>query len=47
MGAQLSPLGNDSLLLEIGNVRYELRVDAAGRLLGGRIPAQGVVVERR
>src|SRR5688500_1435462 len=45
--AQLSPLGNDSLLLEIGNVRYELRVDAAGRLLGGRIPVQGVVVERR
>jgi hypothetical protein len=47
VAAQLSPLGSDSLLLEIGNVRYELRVDAAGRLLGGRIPVQGVVVERR
>ncbi len=47
VGAQLSPVGSDSLLLEIGTVRYELRVDAAGRLLGGRIPVQGVVVERR
>ena len=47
VSAQLSPLGSDSLLLDIGNVRYELRVDAAGRVLGARIPVQGVVVERR
>ena len=47
VSAQLSPLGSDSLLLEIGTVRYELRVDAAGRLLGARIPVQGVMIERR
>ncbi len=47
VSAQFSPLGSDSLLLEIGDVRYELRMDAAGRLLGARIPAQGVVIERR
>jgi hypothetical protein len=46
-GATLSPLGSDSLLLDIGNVRYHLRVDAEGRLMGGRIPAQNVVAERQ
>lgn len=45
--AQLSPLGNDSLKLEIGDVRFHLKVDGAGRLLGGRIPAQDVVAERQ
>ena len=44
--AQLSPLGNDSLKLEIGDVRFHLKVDGDGRLLGGRIPAQDVVAER-
>jgi hypothetical protein len=45
--AKLSPIGSDSLKLDIGDVRYHLRVDSAGRVLGGRIPAQDVVVERR
>ena len=45
--ARLSPLGSDSLLLEIGSVRYHLLVDAEGRVMGGRIPAQNVVVDRR
>ncbi len=45
--ARLSPLGTDSLTLDIGSVQYHLRVDPAGRLLGGRIPAQEVVAERR
>lgn len=45
--AKLSPLGADSLRLDIGNVEYHLRVDRAGRLLGARIPVQEVVVERR
>jgi hypothetical protein len=45
--AMLSPLGTDSLTLDIGSVQYHLRVDPAGRLLGGRIPAQEVVAERR
>lgn len=45
--ARLSPLGSDSLKLDIGDIRYHLRVDGSGRLLGGRIPVQDVVVERR
>ena len=45
--ASLSPLGTDSLTLDIGGVQYRLRVDPAGRVLGGRIPAQDVVVERQ
>lgn len=45
--AKLSPLGSDSLKLDIGDIRYHLRVDQSGRLLGGRIPVQDVVVERR
>jgi hypothetical protein len=47
VSAKLSPLGSDSLLLEIGSVRYHLLVDPEGRLMGGRIPAQDVVVDRR
>lgn len=47
VSATLSPLGSDSLQLDIGNVRYHLLVDADGRLMGGRIPAQNVVAERR
>lgn len=47
VSAKLSPLDSDSLLLEIGSVRYHLLVDADGRLMGGRIPAQNVEVNRR
>jgi hypothetical protein len=47
VSAKLSPLAADSLLLEIGSVRYHLLVDADGRLMGGRIPAQNVVVDRQ
>jgi len=47
VSAKLAPLGSDSLLLEIGSVRYHLLVDAEGRVMGGRIPAQNVVVDRR
>jgi non-ribosomal peptide synthetase component E (peptide arylation enzyme) len=45
--AKISPLGTDSLNLDLGDVEFHLRVDAAGRVLGGRIPKQNVVVERR
>ena len=45
--AKLSPLGRDSLRLDIGNVEYHLRVDRAGRLVGATIPAQDLVAERR
>jgi hypothetical protein len=43
---RVSALGADSVSLAIGTVEYHLRLDPAGRLLGGRIPAQDVVVER-
>jgi hypothetical protein len=45
--ARISPLGSDSLKLDIGDVRFHLRVDRDGKVLGGRIPSQNVVAERR
>jgi hypothetical protein len=47
VSAKVSPLGADSLALDIGKVEYHLRVDPAGRVLGGRIPAQDLVAERQ
>jgi len=44
--ATVSRSAGDSLTLDIGDVRYHLRVDQAGRVLGGSIPVQNVVVER-
>ena len=46
LDAKLSPIGSDSLALAIGSVEFRLRVDQKGRVLGGRIPAQQVVVDR-
>lgn len=45
--ARITPLGSDSLTLDIGDIRYQLRVDRQGRILGGGIPVQDVVVDRR
>jgi hypothetical protein len=45
--ARISPLGADSLRLDIGDTRIHLLIDRDGRLLGGRIPGQDVVVERK
>jgi hypothetical protein len=45
--ARLLPLAADSVRLDIGNIEYHLRVDSDNRVLGGRIPAQDVVAERR
>jgi hypothetical protein len=45
--ARVSPLGRDSLKIDIGDVRFHLRVDREGRVLGGGIPSQDVVVDRR
>lgn len=45
--ARLSPLGTDSLRLDIGSVEYHLLVDRGGRLLGATIPAQDVIAERK
>jgi hypothetical protein len=47
LSAKLSPLAGDSLVLDIGKVEYHLKVDQRGRLLGGRIPTQDVLVERQ
>ena len=47
VSAKVSPLGGDSLALDIGKVEYRLRVDPHGRVLGGRIPAQDLVAERQ
>lgn len=47
LSATLAPLGSDSLSLSIGDTQFHLRVDPVGRVLGGRIPAQDVEVERR
>ncbi|MGE5232375.1 MAG: hypothetical protein ACM3NS_11580, partial [Deltaproteobacteria bacterium] len=44
--ATVSRIGADSLALQLGTVEFRLRVDAAGRLLGGGIPAQGLSFER-
>jgi hypothetical protein len=44
--ARISPLGADSLRLDIGDTRIHLLFDRDGRLLGGRIPVQDVVVQR-
>ena len=46
LNAKISPLGTDSLTLDIGNISYRLRVDYQGRVLGGTIPVQNVIVDR-
>jgi len=43
----LEPVGADSMALAIGDVEFRLRVDPEGRVLGGAIPKQDVVVDRR
>ena len=43
---KVTALGADSLSLAIGSVEYHLKVDPGGRLLGARIPAQNLVVDR-
>ena len=43
----LKPVGSDSMALAIGDIEFRLRVDPEGRVLGGEIPKQDVVVDRR
>jgi hypothetical protein len=47
LSAKVQPVGTDSLALDIGNVEFRLKVDEKGRVLGGVIPSQNVLVERR
>jgi hypothetical protein len=46
LDARVSKLGSDSISMAIGSVEFHLRVDAAGRILGGTIPSQQLVAER-
>jgi len=46
LDATVSSLGGDSVAVAIGSVEFHLRVDPAGRVLGGSIPAQQIVAER-
>jgi hypothetical protein len=46
LDATVARLGTDSLRMAIGSVEFHLRVDPAGRVLGGSIPAQNLVAER-
>ncbi len=36
----------DSVAVRIGTVEYRVRVDAVGRILGGTVPSQGLVITR-
>lgn len=47
LSARIQPVGNDSLALDIGDVEFRLKVDEKGRVLGGAIPSQNVLVDRR
>ena len=47
VSGSLTPLGSDSLMLAIGDVEFRLKVDPEGRVLGGAIPEQDVLVDRR
>jgi hypothetical protein len=43
----LTSVGSDSMALAIGDVEFRLKVDPQGRVLGGGIPKQDLVVDRR
>ena len=47
LAARVAGIDRDSLTLDIGDVRYRIKLDQQSRLLGARIPAQNVVVDRR
>jgi hypothetical protein len=47
LSGTITSLGSDSLNLAIGDVQFHLRVDPTGRVLGGSIPAQNVMVVRQ
>ena len=45
--ARLSSVSSDSVRMDIGDTRFDLRLNGDGRLLGARIPRQNVVADRR
>lgn len=42
----VSRLGADSALVRIGRVEFRLKVDGDGRILGGSVPGQGLLITR-
>jgi hypothetical protein len=40
-------VGADSAILQLGRVEFRLRVDGEGRILGGEVPSQGLLITRR
>jgi hypothetical protein len=42
----LRTLGRDSVSLKIGSVEFRLLTDREGRILGGTVPSQGLVISR-
>ncbi len=44
--AHATPVGSDSISLSFSDVMVRLAVDGRGRILGGRIPSQGVTIVR-
>jgi hypothetical protein len=46
LDAKVARVGTDSVTLALGNVEFRLRVDSAGRILGGAIPSQQLVADR-
>lgn len=47
LNATVRPIGKDSMSVRLGPVDFRLAVDEKGRILGGGVPAQNVVVVRR
>jgi len=45
--AEVTRFGADSASIRLGTIEFDLRTDAAGRLVSAAIPAQRVVVVRR
>jgi hypothetical protein len=39
-------VGDDSLVVRLGQAEFRLRVDGTGRILGGAVPAQGLTIQR-
>lgn len=39
-------VGSDSATVQLGGVQFRLRVDAAGGILGGVVPSQGITIAR-
>lgn len=46
VGATVTEVGADSVLLELAGTKLRLRVDSVGRVLGGGDPSRGLVIER-